>query len=78
MTPFKPFDVAKLPQRTDAELMAMLVKVADYEYDGHLTILKFTTNWRIGFGTPNDREDIDGLNVGKTFREAAQIALFPR
>ena len=42
----------------DHELMRRLESVAASLFDGHLTIMKFTTNWRVGFGTPFDRYDI--------------------
>jgi hypothetical protein len=58
----------------DLRLLKKLIKVAD----GHLTIMKFTTNWRIGFGTPIDRTDIDALAPGITFAEAARAALARR
>jgi hypothetical protein len=45
------------------------------EFDGHLTIMKFTTNWRVGFGTPSDHAEIADMCVGKTFEEAAELAL---
>lgn len=61
--------------KNDYELFAALVEKANKTFDGHLTIMKFTTNWRIGFQTPNHREDIDGLTAGATFAEAAQKAL---
>jgi hypothetical protein len=34
------------------ELMDRLQTIADQKFGGHLTILKFTTNWRICFGSP--------------------------
>jgi hypothetical protein len=60
---------------TDAEWFAQLVEVANKEMDGHFTIMKFTTNWRVCFGTVEWREDIDQMPVGRTFAEAAQKAL---
>jgi len=43
-------------------------------FDGHLTILKFTTNWRVGYGTPSDDghlwDSIELMAEGKTLREA--------
>jgi hypothetical protein len=62
----------------DLFIMAQLVKIANEEFDGHLTILKFTTNWRIGFETPNSRQDIGALAGGPTFVEAAQAAIARR
>jgi hypothetical protein len=37
--------------------------------------MRFTTNWRVGFGTPHDYADIAAMAVGRTFAEAAQNAL---
>lgn len=59
----------------DFDTMAKLVKAADNHYDGHLSVLKFTTNWRVGFVTPNERADISALHTGDTFDEAATKAL---
>jgi hypothetical protein len=57
------------------ELWDKLQKVADEKHDGHLTILKFTTNWRVGFFTHAEREQVEEMAVGTTFVEAAQKAL---
>ena len=47
-----------------------LINKAEKASDGHLTILKFTTNWKVGFGTPYNRTDIDNMATGKTLLEA--------
>ena len=60
---------------TDGELLKRLQAVAKEHHDGHVTIMKFTTNWRVGFGTPCERADIDHMRVGETFGEAALAAL---
>jgi hypothetical protein len=57
------------------DLLNELTAVADKDFDGHLTIMKFTDNWRVGFGTPHDRRDIDAMAAGKSFEEAARTAL---
>lgn len=62
-------------QLEDFDLLERLQKKADKHHDGHLTIYKFTTNWRIGFETPIDRDDISDACVGNTFAEAALAAL---
>lgn len=59
----------------ETDLMERLVAHANAEHDGHLSVLKFTTNWRVGFGTPYDRHDIDMLAEGETFAQAARKAL---
>ncbi|MCK4204257.1 hypothetical protein J3U99_05710 [Brucella pituitosa] len=61
----------------DIDTFDKLVKIANSEHDGHLAILKFTTNWRVGFVTPEDREMISEMAVGDTFAEAATHALYP-
>jgi hypothetical protein len=61
--------------KDDIALFEQLTHRAQEEHDGHLTIMRFTTNWRVGFDTPQDREAIDEMHVGKTFAEAATTAL---
>jgi hypothetical protein len=61
--------------QNDLNLFTDLVACAVEYYDGHFTICRFTTNWRVGFGTPDDREDINDMRDGKTFAEAAPRAL---
>lgn len=56
-------------------LMEALVSHADKHHDGHFTVMKFTTNWRVGFGTPGAREDIQTMCSGATFAAAAWRAL---
>lgn len=54
-------------------LFRQLCEIADEHSDGHLTILRFTKDWRIGFMTPNSREDIDEMfSIGDTFKQAAE------
>lgn len=52
-------------------LLSQLEAIAKNSHDGHLTVLRFTTNWRIGFGTMVDREDVAKLADGVTFEDAA-------
>jgi hypothetical protein len=65
----------------EVEMFNRLQDVANQKFDGHFTIMKFTTNWRVSFGTPHDgsqfgvRDYIDSMSVGLTFYEAAQNAL---
>lgn len=59
----------------DAELWNRLVEMANKVSDGHLTVMKFKTNWRVGFFTPNERKDLDLMPVGKTFADSARMAL---
>jgi hypothetical protein len=63
----------------DAILMKRLVEHATRYFDGHLTVMRFTTNWRVGFGTPHQAHGEKGTDVemvgGATFRDAALNAL---
>jgi hypothetical protein len=71
----------------DATVLQLLTAVASKEAGGHLTILKFTGNWRVAIGTPDfishgsaDGPDeasvaIKALPCGPTFAEAAIAAL---
>ena len=36
------------------ESLDKLIQLAKEKYDGHFTLMKFTTNWRCCFGTPFD------------------------
>lgn len=56
-------------------VMRGLEILADRYFDGHFTIMRFTTNWRICFGTPQDREDISTMSEGRTLFEAYSKAL---
>ncbi|SPF50616.1 conserved hypothetical protein [Candidatus Sulfopaludibacter sp. SbA4] len=62
---------------TDEEfqLFKVLVERADNSFDGHLTVMKFTTNWRVSFLAPGDRDDVHDMHEGKTLGEAARKAL---
>ena len=64
---------------TKAELMQCLEEIANAEFGGHFTVMKFTTNWRVCFGTPmtaHSREPSDvEMCAGKTFEEAAMRAI---
>jgi hypothetical protein len=59
------------------ELLKRLVDIANERFDGHVTIMKFTANWRVGFGTPSQVYRADELEMmeGKTLEEAATKAL---
>jgi hypothetical protein len=60
---------------SDLELMQKLIQIANERHGGHLTIYKFTSNWRVSFVTPQSRDDISRAAAGKTFAEAAIKAL---
>jgi hypothetical protein len=57
------------------DLFLALQRRANEQFGGHVTIMKFSGNWRVWFGTPNDRGDITAAPDGRTFEEAATKAL---
>ena len=60
----------------EKQLLKILIHIANESHDGHFTVMKFTTNWRVCFGTPEGREErTNNMSVGKTLEEAALIAI---
>ena len=59
----------------------LLKAYADKYYDGHFTVMKFTTNYRVAFGTisANDydelREEISRMAEGKSLEFACYNAI---
>jgi len=55
------------------KLVKEAVEIADRYYDGHMSLMKFTTNWRFGFKTPiNLHRECHVFVQGKTKREALE------
>lgn len=51
--------------------MDKLIDIANDKYDGHFTLMKFTTNWRCCFGTVDDAINYhQHMAEGKTMQEA--------
>ena len=60
---------------TTEELIEIFETLVYERNDGHLTIMRFTTGWKVMPGTPNldtgaGREEIWKLKSYKTFRDA--------
>lgn len=51
------------------DLMSTICTIAVLKYDGHFTILSFTTNFKGGFGTITEREDIDAMKEYHSLKE---------
>lgn len=56
-------------------LFQTLIDIANSEYDGHFTLMKFTTNWRCCFGTVEEYDRLDNPQIeqmakGKTMEIA--------
>jgi len=60
---------------TEASAIKKLKALANLLSDGHYTICKFTTNYRVGLGTPADRDFIDKMSEGSTIIEAISSLL---
>jgi hypothetical protein len=51
------------------ELMSTVCVIANLKYNGHFTILSFTTNFKGSFGTVTEREDIESLSPCLSLKE---------
>lgn len=57
------------------EKMDKVIEIANKKYDGHFTLMKFTTNWRFIFGTIDNREEIKYMESAKTLDEVLDKAI---
>lgn len=55
-----------------------LIDIANKEYDGHFTLMKFTTDWGCCFGTLGNRMDSYYMAHGKTIEEAIENCISNR
>ena len=60
---------------TDGKLMEIAQAVADSLYDGHYTLMKFTTCYKFMFGTPVSDKEIDNLPQHYALRDALKEAI---
>ena len=61
---------------TDAAAFAAAKAIADSSFDGHMTVMKFTTGWRLSFGVqPIGRDEIAQMAFGNTLQEALAKAI---
>ncbi len=51
-------------------LLSIANTIAKDSYDGHLTILRFTTNWKSAFGTVVERDEINSLEPYRSLNKA--------
>lgn len=61
-------------------LLDKVIEIANDRYDGHVTIMKFTTGWKVVFGTPDfhgteDYESIRRMPGGRSLDAALWDAL---
>lgn len=52
-----------------------VIEHANQYFDGHFTIMKFTTNWRACFGTIEETDQIYFMVSGTTFENALENLL---
>lgn len=57
------------------EKIKQLTELSKKHSDGHFTIMKFTTNYRVCFYTPSNQDDIQLMPVGNTLEEAIDNAI---
>lgn len=50
--------------------LAFLMGLAKGYSDGHFTVMKFTTNWRVSLKTITSMEQIESMAEGRTLEEA--------
>ena len=51
------------------DLMSTICTISVLQYDGHFTILSFTTHYKGGFGTIIGRQDIDEMKEYHSLKE---------
>lgn len=60
-------------------LLEFAQKIAIKKYDGHLTVMRFTTHWKVMFGTPNldidGRKEVRKLQAYPTLEEALRALI---
>jgi hypothetical protein len=59
----------KLENWSIDELMSMMCTIAILKYDGHFSILSFTTHYKGGFNTYTHRDDINNLPSYSSLKE---------
>ncbi len=64
----KPFNITKKNQ-------SIINFISNKDFDGHLTILSFTTNYKFSFGTVIEREDIYNLIAYDSINDAIENAV---
>ena len=59
----------QIKQMNINDLMSTICTIAVLKYSGHFTILSFTTNFKGGFGTITERQDIDAMKEYYSLKE---------
>ena len=71
---FTPAAVEDDQAESDSQALARLTEHAVLHFDGHFTLLRFTTNWRCVLGTIN-RPAIQRMPCGETLSLAVTRAI---
>jgi hypothetical protein len=59
----------------EAALFHKADEIAKGWYGGHLTVMRFDQQWRVGFTTPSEIGDIEAMHAGWTLEEALGKAI---
>jgi hypothetical protein len=62
----------------EAVLLGKAEEIAKQRYDGNFTVMRFTTNSRVGFGTPDGSKDIAEMSSGKTLKKRWRTPCRPK
>lgn len=63
------------PVTNQEHIFRVIQVVAEELFDGHFTVMKFTTNWRVSFDQPESREEIEAMAAGNSLVQAFVKAL---
>ena len=55
---------------TSRSLLDIAQRVARRHYDGHITMLRFTSGWKVAFGTVTERDEIASLEAFASLDDA--------
>jgi hypothetical protein len=57
-------------------ILAAIERIAADKFDGHFTVMRFTTDWKVQFGVqPQDRDEIEAMPTGDTLLDAFFAAI---
>ena len=60
----------------DSAIFAALEAIALNRFDGHYSVMRFTTTWKVQFGPPpQTRDEIDAMPTGQSLAEAFLVAV---
>ena len=63
---------------TFTDLLELVEKRADAKYNGHLMMVRFTTGWKVVYGTPSLQESVpilQAIDDTLSLRDALHLAI---